>query len=50
VRALLGAQDAQSDRAGTHRFLSSGDPDRFVELGFRLLGPELATAERVAWD
>ena len=36
-------------RVGTHRFLSSGDPDRFVELGFRLLGPELASAERIAW-
>lgn len=48
VRALLGA-DAPADRVGGHRFLSSGDPDRFVELGFRLLGPELAHAERVEW-
>jgi glutamate racemase len=47
VRALLG--DATEGRAGTHRFISSGDPERFVELGFRLLGPELATAERVTW-
>ena len=53
VRALLGdhgpAAPATPGRAGRHRFLSSGDPDRFVEVGFRLLGPELATAERVDW-
>lgn len=53
IRALLAdggpAAPAPAGRAGTHRFLSSGDPDRFVELGFRLLGPELATAERIAW-
>jgi len=47
VRDLLPPPPA--DRAGTQRFLSSGDPDRFVALGFRLLGPELATAEQVAW-
>jgi glutamate racemase len=51
VRALLGGDDADtSERSATHRFLSSGDPERFVELGFRLLGPELASAERVEWD
>ena len=50
VRALLGTDDADRTRRGaTHRFLSSGDPERFVELGFRLLGPELASAERVEW-
>jgi glutamate racemase len=34
--------------AGTacHRFLSSGDPGWFAEMGGRLLGPELALAER----
>jgi glutamate racemase len=48
VRALIGA-DTSPPRTGSHRFLSSGDPARFVELGFRLLGPELATAERVQW-
>jgi glutamate racemase len=30
---------------GRHRFLSSGDVDTFRELGSRLLGPELDTAE-----
>jgi glutamate racemase len=53
VRSLLAAggpaTPATPGRAGRHRFLSSGDPDRFVEVGFRLLGPELATAERVEW-
>jgi glutamate racemase len=32
-------------RVGTHRFASSGDIDRFRELGSRLLGPELDTTE-----
>ena len=53
VRTLLGgdgpALPASSGGAVTHRFLSSGDPDRFVELGYRLLGPELGSAERVTW-
>jgi glutamate racemase len=48
IRALLG-DDSTAAGSGTHRFLSSGDPDTFVELGFRLLGPELASAERVEW-
>lgn len=34
------------DRVGQHRFLSSGDIERFCELGGRLLGPELAHTER----
>lgn len=34
------------DRPGEHRFLSSGDVELFRELGGRLLGPELAAAER----
>ena len=53
IRSLLSddgpARPATPGRVGRHRFLSSGDPDRFVEVGFRLLGPELATAERVDW-
>jgi glutamate racemase len=32
---------------GTHRFVSSGDVALFTELGRRLLGPELATADAV---
>lgn len=34
------------DRAGKHRFLSSGDVRAFTQLGSRLLGPELVNAER----
>ncbi|MEY2463529.1 MAG: glutamate racemase [Acidimicrobiaceae bacterium] len=54
VRALLHGSDraaaAHADgRAGAHRFLSSGDVAWFSTLGGRLLGPELATAEPVAW-
>jgi len=32
---------------GPHRFLSSGDAAQFASLGGRLLGPELARAERI---
>jgi glutamate racemase len=32
-------------RPGVHRFLSSGDISWFADLGGRLLGPELATAD-----
>lgn len=35
--------------AGRLRFLTSGDPTTFVALGRRFLGPELRSAERVAW-
>lgn len=35
---------------GTHRFLSSGDVEWFRALGRRLLGPELTTAEPIAFD
>jgi len=39
---------ARSDeRARSHRFLSSGDVEWFVEMGSRLLGPELDHAECV---
>ncbi len=40
---------ARSARPGTHRFLSSGDVERFSELGSRLLGPELTAAESVTF-
>jgi glutamate racemase len=53
VRSMLLADDrvhpASEGRAGTHRFLSSGDPEWFRQLGGRLLGPELAHAERIDW-
>lgn len=37
------------DHLGRHHFVSSGDVERFRELGGRLLGPELAAAERAPW-
>lgn len=40
---------ATADRRGSHRFISSGDVHRFQELGARLLGPELDTAEQAPW-
>jgi glutamate racemase len=36
--------------SATHRFLSSGDVEWFQELGRRLLGPELVTAEPVSFS
>jgi glutamate racemase len=44
----LALLDPDRQRTGEHRFLSSGDTDWFADLGRRLLGPELAAAER--WD
>jgi glutamate racemase len=52
VRALLeGSELARSpdEGPGRHRWLSSGDVDTFRRLGRQLLGPELDTAEPVAW-
>ncbi len=57
VRALLeghavgGTQVGanQPGHLGTHRFISSGDIDRFRQLGARLLGPELTVADRAPW-
>jgi glutamate racemase len=43
-------QPATPGRAGTHRFVSSGDVERFRDLGGRLLGPELVAAERAPWS
>jgi glutamate racemase len=42
----LGLLRADPHAVGEHRFLSSGDTDWFADLGGRLLGPELAAAER----
>ncbi|MCU1355090.1 MAG: Glutamate racemase [Acidimicrobiales bacterium] len=39
----------ETDHVGTHRFISSGDVHHFRELGARLLGPELASAEPAPW-
>ena len=41
---------ATKGRLGRHRFVSSGDVERFRDLGARLLGPELAAAERAPWS
>ncbi|MGH9064427.1 MAG: hypothetical protein ACRD0L_10745 [Acidimicrobiales bacterium] len=52
MRALLARTGLGAGRAGepVHRFLSSGNPGIFAELGRRLLGPELDRVEEVAWD
>lgn len=41
---------ANPDRVGQAKFLSSGDIERFAELGGRLLGPELVSADPVPWS
>ena len=43
------ALTSDRDRAGAHRFVSSGDVAWFADLGRRLLGPELDTAESHDW-
>jgi len=51
VAAILAATGLGRSPHGpppVHRFLSSGDPGWFAVMGGRLLGPELATAERFA--
>jgi glutamate racemase len=49
VRHLLESTGAgrRSSGKGRHRFVSSGDLEWFVEMGRRLLGPELEAAESV---
>lgn len=58
LRSILMADDdgrpSVTRRSGVteplvHRFLSSGDEDRFRRLGSRLLGPELADVEPTPW-
>lgn len=47
---LVGTRAAgPAGRPGRHRFLSSGDLERFRRLGRRLLGPELDVAEACRW-
>lgn len=41
---------ATPGRVGRHTFVSSGDVERFRDLGARLLGPELVAAERAPWS
>jgi glutamate racemase len=38
------------DGPGEHRFLSSGDVERFRDLGRRLLGPEVLEVGQVTWS
>lgn len=51
VKELLAISGLSSpeDAIGKYTFLSSGDPERFKELGHRLLGPELEVAKQVVW-
>ncbi len=51
VRELLSTSgvSAPEGSAGNYVFLSSGDPERFKELGHRFLGPELEDAKQVVW-
>ncbi len=52
VARVLGATGLRrvADRPGVHRWYSSGDVAWFADLGRRLLGPELASAERCTFD
>jgi glutamate racemase len=53
VRTLLDKMGLARDdhgRRAVHRFVASGDPHHFRELGHRLLGPELEHAGRVEWE
>lgn len=52
VYALLVRNDLQRDPLGPppqHRFLTTGRPDQFGELGRRFLGPEVQSVEQFSW-
>ena len=51
VSALLEADHlaATPGRRGDHFFLTSGDTQRFAELGGRFLGPEVGSVQRWVW-
>jgi glutamate racemase len=49
VRELVEPQAAAPGGA-EHVFLTSGDTDRFLELGARFLGPEVAHVEAHQWS
>jgi glutamate racemase len=52
VYALLVGNDLQRNAAAgppTHRFLTTGRPDEFGELGRRFLGPEVQSVEQFSW-
>jgi len=48
ARRMLGTVVATG--AVEHRFLTSGDPERFAHLGTRFLGPEVGTVESWRWS
>ena len=52
VKELLSTSGlfASNSQVGEYIFVSSGDPEKFKELGHRLLGPELQDAEQVIWE
>ena len=45
---MLGA--AGGDGEAEHRFMTSGDPERFAALGARFLGPEVGAVEAWQWS
>jgi glutamate racemase len=52
VYGLLVREDLERDRAlpaPRHRFLTTGRPDDFAQLGRRFLGPEIDSAEQFSW-
>lgn len=52
VYALLVRQGLERDQAlpaPQHRFLTTGRPEEFQELGRRFLGPEIETVQQFAW-
>ena len=52
VYGLLVREDLERDRAlpaPRHRFLTTGRPDDFAQLGRRFLGPEIESAEQFSW-
>ncbi|MCW2801228.1 MAG: glutamate racemase, partial [Aeromicrobium sp.] len=52
VYALLVREGLERDQGlaePQHRFLTTGRPEEFRELGHRFLGPELETVQQFAW-
>jgi glutamate racemase len=45
----LGLERDPSLAPPVHRFLTTGDPDEFHQIGRRFLGPELQSARQFAW-
>ncbi|MEO6473402.1 MAG: glutamate racemase, partial [Aeromicrobium sp.] len=52
VYALLVREGLERDPslgAPSHRFLTTGRPEEFAELGRRFLGPEIQSVDQFAW-